>query len=34
MFRGIELSQVRIIAGKEFRDRIRNLWVLAVAVIF
>lgn len=34
MFKGFELRQVRIIAGKEFRDRIRNLWVLAVAVIF
>lgn len=34
MFNRIELAQVRIIAGKEFRDRIRNLWVLAVAVIF
>lgn len=31
---GIECAQVRIIAGKEFRDRIRNFWVLAVAVIF
>lgn len=31
---GVELRQVRIIAGKEFRDRIRNLWVLAVALIF
>ena len=29
-----DFSQVRIIAGKEFRDRIRNLWVLSVAVIF
>jgi Cu-processing system permease protein len=34
MFSRIEWAQVRIIAGKEFRDRIRNLWVLAVAVIF
>lgn len=34
MFKCMELRQVRIIAGKEFRDRIRNLWVLAVAVIF
>jgi Cu-processing system permease protein len=34
MFKCIEWTQVRIIAGKEFRDRIRNLWVLAVAVIF
>jgi len=30
----IDLAQVRIIASKEFRDRIRNLWVFAVAVIF
>jgi Cu-processing system permease protein len=30
----IELSQVRIIASKEFRDRLRNLWVGAVALIF
>lgn len=30
----IEWRQVRIIAAKEFRDRIRNRWVLAVAVIF
>ncbi len=34
MFNGFDLRQVRIIAGKEFRDRIRNLWVLAVALIF
>ncbi len=34
MFKRIEWAQVRIMAGKEFRDRIRNLWVLAVAVIF
>lgn len=34
MLKCLELRQVRIIAGKEFRDRIRNLWVLAVAVIF
>lgn len=27
-------AQVGIIAGKEFRDRLRNRWVLAVAVIF
>lgn len=30
----IELSQIRVIAAKEFRDRIRNRWVIAVAVIF
>jgi Cu-processing system permease protein len=30
----IELAQVRIIASKEFRDRLRNLWVGAVALIF
>lgn len=30
----IEWAQVRVIAAKEFRDRIRNRWVLAVALIF
>ncbi|WP_187364355.1 ABC transporter permease [Massilia genomosp. 1] len=30
----IEWGQVRVIAAKEFRDRIRNRWVLAVALIF
>lgn len=30
----IDAGQVRVIAGKEFRDRIRNRWVLAVALIF
>ena len=30
----IELAQIRIIAAKELRDRIRNRWVIAVAVIF
>lgn len=30
----IEWSQIRVVASKEFRDRIRNRWVLAVAVIF
>lgn len=30
----LDFHQVRVIAGKEFRDRIRNRWVLAVAVIF
>lgn len=31
---GIELRPVATIAGKEFRDRIRNRWVLAVAAVF
>lgn len=30
----IEWRQVGVIATKEFRDRLRNRWVLAVAVIF
>jgi Cu-processing system permease protein len=30
----IEWAQVRVIASKEWRDRIRNRWVVAVAVIF
>jgi Cu-processing system permease protein len=30
----IEARQVLAIAGKEFRDRIRNRWVLAVAIVF
>lgn len=30
----IEWAQMRVIAAKEFRDRIRNRWVVAVAVIF
>jgi Cu-processing system permease protein len=30
----IELAQVLVIAAKEWRDRIRNRWVVAVAVIF
>lgn len=30
----IEWAQIRVIAGKEFRERIRNLWVVAVALIF
>jgi Cu-processing system permease protein len=34
MFERVEWVQVRIVASKEFRDRLRNLWVLAVAVIF
>mgnify|MGYP001546192429 CR=1 FL=1 len=31
---GIEFRQIGIIAAKEFRDRIRNRWVVAVAVVF
>lgn len=34
MFGTIDWSQVGVIAGKEWRERIRNWWVLAVAVIF
>jgi Cu-processing system permease protein len=34
MHKHFDCAQVRIIAGKEFRDRIRNLWVLSVALIF
>lgn len=34
MHKAFDFAQVRIIAGKEFRDRIRNLWVLSVALIF
>lgn len=30
----MEYTQVLAIAGKEFRDRIRNRWVLAVALVF
>jgi Cu-processing system permease protein len=30
----IEFKQIRTIAAKEFRDRIRNRWVLAVALVF
>lgn len=30
----IEWAQVRVIAAKEFRDRIRNRWLLAVVLIF
>lgn len=30
----IEISQIKVIANKEFRDRIRNRWVIAVAIIF
>ena len=34
MSSSIELRPIAVIAGKEFRDRIRNRWVLAVAVVF
>lgn len=34
MSAGIELRQIGVIAAKEFRERIRNRWVLAVAVVF
>lgn len=34
MAKAIELRQIGAIAGKEFWDRIRNRWVLAVAVVF
>jgi Cu-processing system permease protein len=30
----LQLSQVLSLAGKEFRDRFRNRWVLAVALVF
>ncbi len=30
----LQLRQVLALAGKEFRDRFRNRWVLAVAVVF
>src|SRR3972149_4062056 len=30
----IEIAQIKVIATKEFRDRIRNRWVIAVAIIF
>ena len=30
----MELTQIFTIAGKEFRDRMRNRWVLAVALVF
>lgn len=30
----IELTPVRVVAAKEFRERIRNRWVLASAVVF
>lgn len=31
---GIEYRQVAAVAAKELRDRLRNRWVLAVAVVF
>ena len=34
IFKMIELTQIKAIAYKEFRDRIRNRWVISVAVIF
>jgi Cu-processing system permease protein len=34
MSASLQLSQVLALAGKEFRDRFRNRWVLAVAVVF
>ena len=34
MAKTIEFKQIGVIAGKEFWDRIRNRWVLAVAVVF
>ena len=30
----MEITQILIIAAKEFRDRMRNRWVLAVALVF
>lgn len=30
----MELQQILTLAGKEFRDRMRNRWVLAVALVF
>ncbi|MBV2236048.1 MAG: ABC transporter permease [Sterolibacterium sp.] len=30
----MEFKQIAVIAGKEFWDRVRNRWVLAVAVVF
>lgn len=32
--KGIEIGQIGVIAGKEFQDRLRNRWVLAVAGVF
>lgn len=34
MLSSVDWSQARIVASKEFSDRIRNRWVLAVALIF
>lgn len=34
MIAGIEAKQIRVIAAKEFWDRIRNRWVVAIAVVF
>ncbi len=34
MSAALQLSQVLFLAGKEFRDRFRNRWVLAVALVF
>ena len=31
---GSHWTQIRVIAGKEFHDRIRNRWVLAVSLVF
>lgn len=31
---GIDFGQISAMAGKEFRDRIRNRWVLAVTLVF
>ncbi|HRL38023.1 MAG TPA: ABC transporter permease, partial [Ottowia beijingensis] len=30
----MEFGQVATLASKEFRDRLRNRWVLAVALVF
>ncbi len=30
----VQLSQITALAAKEFRDRLRNRWVLAVALVF
>lgn len=34
MLFSLEVGQIRAIAAKEFRDRMRNRWVLAVALVF
>ena len=34
MSRTLEFTQIGVIASKEFWDRVRNRWVLAVAVVF